>query len=280
VNSPAGSGEHADLDRLADLDAGLLDDAAAGELRRHLDSCVSCRDGLDRLRSVREMLQGLPDETIPDAVASRLDAAVAGEGVRAPTLLPSDGERRRRRLPTAAAIAAIAAGVLLIAGAVVGYLRTSDHTGSGAAAGPARSADLRRVNVVSTGRDYTPGNLYGYVQEVLHHAPASHPAGAAGTTGTLNFAAPIDPSLARVRGSEAALQACIAELSAGSTTGVVTPLGIDFAYWQGKPAIIVLMPGLSGGVDAWIAGSRCGTGSELPTYRQVTSPTPSPSPSR
>jgi len=72
--------QHPDLDTLADLYAGVLDESAADPVRRHLSGCAQCAGVLPALDAVREDLRALPTPPVPAAVASRLDATVAGLG--------------------------------------------------------------------------------------------------------------------------------------------------------------------------------------------------------
>jgi hypothetical protein len=70
-------GPHPDLDTLADLDAGLLDPAAAERLSAHLAGCTRCSRAAGALVAVRAELHALPAPPLPAAVSARLDATVA-----------------------------------------------------------------------------------------------------------------------------------------------------------------------------------------------------------
>ena len=69
---------HPDLDTLADLDAGLLDAPAAERLTAHVAGCADCTRAVAALGAVRADLAALPAPPLPDAVAARLDATLAG----------------------------------------------------------------------------------------------------------------------------------------------------------------------------------------------------------
>lgn len=118
------------LDLLADLHAGVLDQATADELNRQLDTDPEARAAFDALDAVGRDLADLPPLTIPDDVSTRIDAALADE-VRAWSTSTSatpdsvedagaqvhsfaEARQRRRRfgwgaglLTTAAAVAAV-----------------------------------------------------------------------------------------------------------------------------------------------------------------------------
>ena len=98
--------------RAEDLGAyllGGLDDAAALDLKRHIDGCAICTDELHELRPVVDALSALPadvsfeDEEVPFQLGDRLLTRAAAE------------QRRRRR---ARSIVAFAAALLLVVGSV------------------------------------------------------------------------------------------------------------------------------------------------------------------
>lgn len=71
--------DHIDLDLIAAFREGLLDPPAAERIRRHLDGCATCAQGEEALNEVTTHLAGAPTPQVPPTVASRLDAALAGE---------------------------------------------------------------------------------------------------------------------------------------------------------------------------------------------------------
>ena len=102
---------HPDLDAIADLDAGVLDDAAAAEITDHVSRCAQCTAVLNVLRSVRIDLGGLPRPAVPDQVADRLDQTLLE--LRAGRVVALEPTRRRRRLqPTK--LTSIAAAVVAV----------------------------------------------------------------------------------------------------------------------------------------------------------------------
>jgi anti-sigma-K factor RskA len=110
-------------DELAAYALGALDDAAAAELRRHLDGCEECREHLRWLQPAVDLLpRTVPQREPPKRLRRRLMATVRGES-RAAAAAESRAARWRE-LGTflARPATAAAAGALLVAGALGGYL--------------------------------------------------------------------------------------------------------------------------------------------------------------
>ena len=80
-----------DVRLLAALDAGLLDEATAREVRAAADADPAARAVLAALAATRAELAALPDPPVPPALAERWSAALAAEQSRlsAPTPQPS-----------------------------------------------------------------------------------------------------------------------------------------------------------------------------------------------
>ncbi|MFC4588035.1 zf-HC2 domain-containing protein [Sphaerisporangium corydalis] len=70
---------HYDLEILAELAEGLLDDATAVRVREHLAVCDPCGESLADLAAVREMLAAVPVPAMPMGVALRIDKALGAE---------------------------------------------------------------------------------------------------------------------------------------------------------------------------------------------------------
>ncbi|WP_153504398.1 anti-sigma factor family protein [Cumulibacter manganitolerans] len=71
-----------DVDTLADLHAGVLDDVTARTLRAHAASCEACTEVLAALDATVASLGSMPSPQIPPDVAARLDRALAIEAGR------------------------------------------------------------------------------------------------------------------------------------------------------------------------------------------------------
>ena len=70
---------HYDLEILAELAEGLLDDATAVRVREHLAVCDPCGESLADLAAVREVLAAMPVPAMPMGVALRIDKALGAE---------------------------------------------------------------------------------------------------------------------------------------------------------------------------------------------------------
>ncbi|TKK85894.1 hypothetical protein FDA94_23635 [Herbidospora galbida] len=73
---------HYDLEILAELAEGLLDDVTALEVRSHLAICDACGESLAGLAAVRELLSAVPVTAMPLGVAMRIDRALEAEAER------------------------------------------------------------------------------------------------------------------------------------------------------------------------------------------------------
>ncbi|ETK35036.1 anti-sigma factor family protein [Microbispora sp. ATCC PTA-5024] len=70
---------HYDVETLAELAEGLLDDTTALRVREHLAICDACGETLADLAAVREVLAAVPVPAMPLGVAKRIDRALAAE---------------------------------------------------------------------------------------------------------------------------------------------------------------------------------------------------------
>jgi hypothetical protein len=180
---------------------------------------------------------------------------------------------RRRRLRQWAAPIAVAAGALVFAGVGLGELLSggsaedSGSTTAGQAApemnsplsGGRRAADAATLaeagQVTASGLDYgratlARGNFSAFSSEV-QKAPSIRPGPA-----RVSEAADAIPALDRLRVQEALL-ACIDAIRAEHRSGDVTPDTIDYARFEGAPALVVRFTA-SDGAWAWVSGPDCG----------------------
>jgi Putative zinc-finger len=129
------SDDHSSFDELADLDEGLLAPSRADEVRAHLAGCADCRVRHQALRDVHDELAVLPPETMPPAVAQRLDQALASAAMpRSATVVPIVQHRRRQPWPALAGVAAVVVVLGFIVAVGVGALGGGGSTSDGGAA--------------------------------------------------------------------------------------------------------------------------------------------------
>ena len=272
---------HPDLERLADLEEGLLEPADAAQITEHVAGCEHCRAQQAELAHARTLLGALAADTIPADVAARLDAALAnadansGPGSQPATVVPLHPARRRwPSRPTAAGLGAAAAVTALVVALVVGHTSSGSSGGGSAAQQPTSLAQGAAGSVLSdlttkaSGTDYTAHNLASAVPQLVNGpaetmmkqaspAPARPNTGAAAVGGGASTSvAGIPASLLRLHDSPAALRSCVLGVEAGGQ--IQRPLAIDFARYLGAPAVLIVLPGLNPGyLDAWFVGPGC-----------------------
>jgi hypothetical protein len=274
---PAG-GEHLSLDALAELEEGIAD--APETLRGHLDGCEACRRRAGTLRASRALLSALPPDPMPSDVAARIDAALAAEPAPAALLAPGGNIvplRGRSGWWRGPNIAAVAAGVAVLA--LVGAL-LAGHTGGGSpstaadkaqhpAAG-AVAAPSPRLKQFETGANYTPTTERGLVTALILSNPPPLPsqptassslAGAAGPKPSQPATQPAVGAGAAPSYDRAALRqpanvyACAALLA----DHPVQPIAVDYARYNGAPAVILVLPNDShpDTLDVYVIPTAC-----------------------
>jgi hypothetical protein len=254
---------HIDVDTLADLGEGLLEADQVTSVAEHLDRCAECRGRRDALDDVQLLLRDLgagADAPAPDDVVRRLDDALGAAATPLPTasatVTPLTALTTRARQPWRTRVLQAAAVFVLVAAVgALGYggiqaLNGGNSTGTtgaadsgGSAVTEKRSAAHRYV-VTSSGVNYTKESLRSAVPGLLsgkYDVTAQSPGGVAVPSETPTGAqAPaagpvVDPQ--RLRDGKA-LAACVANLA----DGPVTPLAVDIARFDGKPATIIVLP--------------------------------------
>lgn len=141
--------DHIDLDLIAAFREGLLDPPTAERIRRHLDGCATCAQREAALDEVTTHLAGAPTPPVPPTVASRLDAALAGEIAAArKASQPAAGQPAAGSAPASPAAAGLPAAAAEEAPATRPHSRRF-----GAKRGPGRSD----VSGPGTGRPSTRG---------------------------------------------------------------------------------------------------------------------------
>lgn len=273
MTTPPASG-HPDLDALSELDEGLLDDDAAARMRAHVDDCGTCRDQLTRLRTTRALLSTLPAVSMPEDVAARIDTALADAGQSGPTtVVPLGGKRRWRHAPTLAGAAASVAVVLLVAAVVTGRLSRHDHhSGEAATAGrPVPTTNAAAIKEWRTGTNYSAATLPALVPRLVTGTPPSPASVPSPTTTQQDKSAAAPGSYDRLLSSRSDVLDCARTLNDGTP---VTPVAVDFAKFDGKPAVIFVLPTLGHpeSLDVFAIRSVCSASSLDLYFRRLPRP--------
>jgi hypothetical protein len=267
------------LDQLADYAAGLLDEPAAAALRRRLASDPELAALAEEIAGAMDRaaadLAAVPVEPMPADVAARLDALIAAappavgpppagarpfptypggqhptparpestapEGRPAGTRSRTSRTRRGWLRGVAAGGGVLAATALVIGGFVaLGSSLSSSKSSSGSAAS-APMADRPSALIRHTGTDYTRATL-----------PTAANAAAAGVEGgqAQDFNA---EALSRLE-IPTQLSLCLAAIAALQPGDV---RDVDFARFEGSPALIVVLTTDRGGRTV-VAGPECG----------------------
>ena len=281
------SSEHLDLNGLAELEEGLTEPQAAAAARAHVEVCDDCRERLSTLRTTRALLSALPAEPMPPQVAARIDAALAGAGAPATTVVPLSGRKGPWQSPALAGGVAAAAVVLLVAAIVAGTLiHRSKNNNDLHTSSPGNSLELGGKSATATkqwatGINYTPATIASLVPKLVTQTPPTSlsngavtggqsgaaqatpsPGSAAGTTAVPSY------TQDQLRASPQAVQACGQILAGGVPT---TPVAVDFARFEGKPAVIFVLPAVGHAttkLDVWVVRSNCSSANfDLPLFR-------------
>lgn len=268
--------EHPELAVLAELQADAVEPGAdAAALRTHVAGCARCQAEQARLADVHHRLTDLPAPPMPDEVASRVRDALAaeapqpahrGDGHDHVAGTPRPPIRERRWWPKPGLVAAsvvlllllgIGASVLAHRSGPSGNSSTADHSSRVTSSPPAQSSG--GTLLAASGRDYSPGTLDGDVRRLLAGQVASptsttRPRPDAVTPDRTGGSGAADP-LARLR-QPAALAACVRTLTGGRPAD---PLAVDYASYQGRPAVVVVLPGPHAQtVVVYVAPATCG----------------------
>ena len=288
---------HLDLDALADVASGETD--ATG----HLAGCASCASRLGELTAAEQRVTAalgrLPVPVVPDDVAARLDAAIDAEPVlpAAPrsrtasmTALPPPAPGRRW-LPAAAA-----AAVFLLSLGALGLAFQPGGGDTGTESSVAAGAGGTSLPSSQSGTDYAdeaavaqalPEVLGGTAApaEVFSDGSGERSSGDAGATASdselsadsdadaMTQQAPAAADeLARLRTPEG-LADCLTALLPPEEPDV-QPLALDYAQYEGQPALAVLLPDPDPEkVAVFVVGADCTQADEdLLTFLRVDAP--------
>jgi len=256
---------HIDVDVLSDLVEGLLSASRAAELAPHLAECDACRDTLDALREIRDLLGAQPVEPMPADVAARIDGALALAALpppRAgdrpaeppPTVVPLERARRRRRGPGLLLAAAATAAVVTLGVVIVDSGGRDDaKNADGSAQAPARSpysggAEKPQNNAQEPNSGAAP-----------NHDEAPTPEGAATRPYTdAELAARINLLLHDTARAGRPVPPCV---SSAIGRDAVAPLATDFGTYRGHTAWIVVAAGdAADRVSVYIVDAACASG--------------------
>jgi hypothetical protein len=168
--------------------------------------------------------------------------------------------RRGRRLRWAAPIA-VAAGLVAFVGFGLDYLagRSTSHesTDSGAgvsAAGNKAPRVAEAEPTLSSGIDYTHATLgIAAMQPMTAPLTSQGP----GRKTAPEFASGVEPALQRLA-APATLAECLAAIEEANAAGALTVESVDYARFDGAPAVIVRFTAANG-QWAWASGADCGT---------------------
>jgi len=240
----------ADLDRLADYTAGLLDPQEHRQVEQLVRTDPAWRQAhralVDAQPRLDAGLAGLRDTPLPADVAARLDAALAGESGAA-----DDGTvggkvihvRRWTRVAAwtgaaAAAVAAIFGGLLALQPQATNNATSGSRAAAPAPAAPSLYANAGSATVLHSGTDYSAQNLPGADGKTL---PSGRTGADTPPRPDAQNAAP-DGDLSRLN-DQRALSACLAAIV--SAYGG-TPSVVDYAKFNGQPALVVTLVGPDG----------------------------------
>lgn len=271
---------HLGMEELADDQAGLLPAPRSAEIADHLASCPTCAADAARLDQVTVALRSAPHPAMPAEVGDRIDAALLSERGSAPTVIPLDPSRpARSRRMTWAGAAAIAAVIALVGVVLASHFTAGSSTGgageSASSAGgpiPVASIDPQSLQAVVTasGTHYTKADIESQVADNVSgkHTATSATSERASTedNGPMAKASPSGGSSGRVRAAAvptaltplqnpSVLSRCVAQLLAGS---LLQPLYVDLAHFDGKPAVVVVVPENDKSDLAYVADASCG----------------------
>jgi hypothetical protein len=142
--------QHPDAEELARYQAGEIGGPRGGQLAAHIADCARCASVSDDLAAVSRVLASVPAPSMPDAVESRITAALAAEAAT-----------RQAASPAAAG----AAGAAAAAGS------PADSPADSPAASPAASEERsRRLRLVHSGRSKSHARGFRPAMAVLSAA--------------------------------------------------------------------------------------------------------------
>ncbi|MGA3538634.1 hypothetical protein ACK8GE_04955 [Micromonosporaceae bacterium DT194] len=187
-------------------------------------------------------------------------------------------DTRRRRRARLAAPVAVAVVALAVVGLGLGQLRGPGEDAAGTASSAAEVTAPGANRLIASGRDYTAATLpLGVPARRAADVPPGPTEGA--SLGPDAAPDPADPQppvgvqtigspLERLRG-QAALASCLTAVAAEHGGGAVTVVAVDYANFEGAPAVIVEFVDGRGERWAFATGPACGLGSDADVRRRA-----------
>lgn len=278
---------HPDLVALAEVEEGVAGPEVERATRAHLDGCAQCRDRLAHLRTTRALLSTLPPESMPAEVQTRVSAALERAASEPSTTVVPLGRRTRFwNSPAVAGAAAAAAVVVLVGALVVGHVV---HHGKPTTSASAPLADNNRKSAAgaaaatkewSTGTNYTAASIPALVPRLVTGTPPSTTSAAGQATNATTAPVPAGGAVApsdtisqqAMRSDPSAVLACGTILAGGVRT---VPVAVDFARYEGKPAVVFALPAIGHPelLDVWVVRSTCSVSSLDVYFRRIPRPT-------
>jgi hypothetical protein len=261
---------HLDTDVLAEFRAGLITGRRRRAIAAHVKDCARCTAADNQLAELSALLAAVPAPVMPDSVAQRLDAALAAEVAHkneAERAVAHHSRDRRRpprmaRRPTlqfvmtrvlvpAAAVVVLAAGGYGLS-LIGGQSSSSSSATAGSAAEPAAASAVpsaAQANGLSaptaSGRVAEPAiqnSALGLVPNATDFRPAT-------LRSQLEAALRVSAATSSAPHPTEPLAACVRRLTSGVSPGTLKL--IQSAYYQGRPAIVIIASSGSGYL-AWV----------------------------
>jgi len=192
---------------------------------------------------------------------------------RAEAVAPVDLAERRARYRRYRRIGSVAAGLVLVVGGSVLGVQVARDTGTQSASsggadratalteesarGPAFSPGQDAPMSTSSGRAYTEAGFAAQVAALLRPATARDSTAAAPPEPTVADGGSAGAAPADIPAVDA--ETCASDLAARTGRPGVSPVAIDMGTWNGKPAVVVVLPepGTSASVHAYVISHDC-----------------------
>ena len=278
---------HLSIDRLADLDAGLLDADETNAGWVHVESCNDCRTTVELLAGVPALLASMDAVPVPPEVTARVVAAIEREqlarvgeadAARARDAAPARPERAGVRRRFAARLGAGLLGATAVLGG--GYLVLSGVPSGGDEDSPSISEGQSESDRLGSPDDapaamdmgggefpYSSASLDDEVRALVASAPREESARTPSVTVQGEDGEPGEPD-------DVAVKACVdaTERRAGSPGA---PLAVDVGTYDGEPAVVIVFSdgpsaAAASSLDVWVVSSSCLDGA--PNYALTSDP--------